>query len=188
MARVHFVKAAAKDYPDHGIKKGESYYWWAFRYGGKRYSKTQPKQSQLTQSEFLGQWYSIQESYEQLSIDDYDDPDDLIGDLENLRDEVQQLLDETEEKHSNIEDKFPGGCPVLDTLQERMDACEQTIESFEQTIDGLRDLVTDEEDEIAEKLDQLRDEAEGPVQEPHDLAVDGWRDRASDVLGEIDFG
>lgn len=26
MARANFVKAARKDYPEHGIKKGESYY------------------------------------------------------------------------------------------------------------------------------------------------------------------
>ncbi len=46
MARAHFVKAAAKDHPEHGIKKGESYWWWAFRsaYGSRKvYSKTQPK-------------------------------------------------------------------------------------------------------------------------------------------------
>ena len=38
MPRVHHVKSARKDNPV--AKKGESYYWWKFRYGGKRYSKT----------------------------------------------------------------------------------------------------------------------------------------------------
>ena len=34
MPRVHFVKKARKDYPSTGIQKGDSYYWWQFRYGG----------------------------------------------------------------------------------------------------------------------------------------------------------
>jgi hypothetical protein len=52
MARAHFVKKARKAIPGTDIKKGDSYYWWKFRFGGKRTSKTAPKASQLTQSEF----------------------------------------------------------------------------------------------------------------------------------------
>jgi len=68
MARANFVKAAAKDYPEQGIKKGDSYYWWKFRHGGKRYSKTMPKQSQLTQSEFLSGVWSVEETLAELSM------------------------------------------------------------------------------------------------------------------------
>ncbi len=53
MARAHFVKKARKDNPAAGIKAGDSYYWWKFRRGGKHYSKTAPRPSQLTQSEYL---------------------------------------------------------------------------------------------------------------------------------------
>ena len=63
MPRVHHVKAA-KDYPDHGIKKGEMYFHWKFRYGGKHRSKVRPRSSQLTQSDFLSQMYGIQEEIE----------------------------------------------------------------------------------------------------------------------------
>jgi len=31
MPKVHFVKAARKDYPGDSVLKGESYYWWKFR-------------------------------------------------------------------------------------------------------------------------------------------------------------
>lgn len=59
MARAHFVKKARKDNP--AVKAGESYYWWKFRRGPKRYSKERPRPSQLTQSEFYGQVYGLQE-------------------------------------------------------------------------------------------------------------------------------
>ncbi len=52
MPRVTHVKKARKDNPV--CKAGESYYWWKFRYGGKRYSLTRPRPSQLTQSAYFG--------------------------------------------------------------------------------------------------------------------------------------
>jgi len=50
MPRVHFVKHARKD--NDLVKKGESYYWWKFRFTGKCMSKTPPRKSQLTESEY----------------------------------------------------------------------------------------------------------------------------------------
>ena len=43
MPRVNYVKKARKNNP--AVKRGESYFWWKFRYGGKQYSKTRPRQS-----------------------------------------------------------------------------------------------------------------------------------------------
>lgn len=37
MARATLVKKARKDIPGTDIKAGDSYYWWAFRFGGKHY-------------------------------------------------------------------------------------------------------------------------------------------------------
>ncbi len=42
MAKATFVKKAQKDYPEFGIKKGDSYWHWAFAFGPKYKSKTQP--------------------------------------------------------------------------------------------------------------------------------------------------
>ena len=50
MPRVYTVNAARKDYPDDGISKGDTYYYWKFNYGSKVKSKTYPKRSQLTRS------------------------------------------------------------------------------------------------------------------------------------------
>ena len=50
------------------IDKGQPYKWWKFRYGGKRVRcakpECAPKSSDLTQSEFYGTLYGIQEELE----------------------------------------------------------------------------------------------------------------------------
>jgi len=66
MPRVNFVQKARKDNPV--AKAGESYYWWKFRYGGKHYSLTRPRESQLTQSEFLGAMYSLLEEIQDFTL------------------------------------------------------------------------------------------------------------------------
>ena len=78
MPKVHFVKKARQDNP--AVKKGESYYHWSFRYGGKRYSKTRPRQSQLTQSK----WSDIYAAMEE--IED-------ATDLDALKDAISSAID-----------------------------------------------------------------------------------------------
>lgn len=156
MARVHHVKAARKDYPNIDVKKGEPYYWWAFRFGGKHMSKTPPAPSQLTQSEFLSSYYSIQENLEAAvsSFSNGGDIDDLISEVESSKDELESLKDETEEKASNVEQAFPGGSPVLDTLQQRVESLEETVSSLEEAIselESLRDEHQNDDDEEDEE-------------------------------------
>jgi len=98
MPRVHFVKKARKPNPVAEI--GEPYYWWKFRYGGKRFSKTHPKQSQLTQSEFLGRYYAIQEGLNEGCY--FTDFDTLNDGIETLRNELEELMEETQEKLDNM--------------------------------------------------------------------------------------
>lgn len=125
MAKANFVKAAQKDYPEHNIKKGESYYWWKLHRGSKRFSKTAPKRSQLTGSSFYSTLYDIE--------------DDMIGNanaddnLGGIRDEVvgalEELRDQCEESRSNM----PEGLQESETgnmLQERYDALDSAIDEF----------------------------------------------------------
>lgn len=42
MFRSRFIKTARKDYPEDGIKAGESYWKWSFQYDGVHRSKTEP--------------------------------------------------------------------------------------------------------------------------------------------------
>jgi hypothetical protein len=125
MPKVIFVKKAQKDIPGTNIKKGDSYYWWKFRFGGKRTSKTYPKRSQLTQSDFLQRIYEIEDQLSgasfsepkdvetfideinsELSIDDIDVDDTDLDPEEATEDEVeeakQKVLEEKQEtEHEN---------------------------------------------------------------------------------------
>ena len=125
MPRVTHVKSARKDNPV--CKKGESYYWWKFRYGGKRYSLTYPKGSQLTQSTYYGTVRALSETLEEQNIQDNDElisaRDDIQSELETLRDECQDSLDNMPESLQYS--------PTGELLQERIDACEEAVGEVE---------------------------------------------------------
>ena len=101
MPRVTHVKSARKDNPV--AKKGESYYWWKFRYGGKHYSLTHPKPSQLTQSAYFGTLYSLQEEVEEAGLADVDDWESLV---ESITSQLQDLGSETQESLDNMPDSL----------------------------------------------------------------------------------
>lgn len=129
MTTAHFVKAAAKDYPKAGIKKGDSYYWWKFkqRYGNspRLMSKTRPRPSQLTQSEYLSQALALQERIEDLTPDAT-----LPDDLESIISDLRTLSDEQDEKFNNM----PEGLQQGDTgqlLEQRRDACNEFADALE---------------------------------------------------------
>lgn len=130
MARATFVKAAQRNYTEDetgiegGIKKGQSYYWWKFRRGGKRFSLTQPKPQQLTQSAFYSTLYDIGDMIGELEGDDslQSTIPDVISALEELRDETQGSLD-------NMPDSLQQG-PTGELLQERIDGLESAISTL----------------------------------------------------------
>jgi hypothetical protein len=147
MARAHFVKKAQKDNPV--VKKGESYYWWSFRFGGKRYSTKPPRPSQLTQSEFLSQAYELQERIEDLAPADLDD---LVSYVEEIGNEFRQLGEECSEKHDNM----PEGLQDGDTgqlLEARAEKCVEIADELENGIDFSID-----EDEISETIKEEKKE------------------------------
>ena len=143
MARVHFVKKARKDNP--AVKRGESYYWWAFAFGPKRYSRTAPRRSQLTQSSFLSQLYDLEDGLHkrfsgiELATDALQDEiSNLTSDLESLRDECQDSLDNMPE---HLQDTSDSG--IL--LTERVEGLDEWISELESIdADGLNDDELDE--------------------------------------------
>jgi hypothetical protein len=138
MPKVHTVQKAAKDYP--GIKKGDKYYWWKFRFGSKQMSKTYPKRSQLTQSSFLQTLYTLQDEF----IFDDEDPgssrDELINEIENLRDECQYSLSNMPE---HLQETSDSGL----MLQERIEALEAWASELEQVDCDIDDDLEEEERE-----------------------------------------
>lgn len=134
MARVHAVRAN-KDYPAQGIKKGETYYKWTTRtVVGKRYigtthrSKVRPTRAQLTSSEFLSRLYELEDGLgDRFSMDAFRGSENWMDDFSAERDsligEIEELRDETQEKLDNM----PEGLQQGDTgqlLQERIDGLE----------------------------------------------------------------
>ena len=201
MARANFVKKAQKDIFNNGkrveyvsakgkregqtlsktdrtiprddsdtifIAKGESYYWWQFQNSPKQYSKTSPRASQLTQSGYLSTLYEIVEQ-----IEDYtaDDADGLKVFSEDIAEQIQQLLDTTQESLDNMPENLQYS-PTADLLTERIECLESAISEIE-SIDF--DYEEQEEDEIKELIAD---------EEGLDTDVDGWEDDAENFLEE----
>jgi len=143
------------------INKGESYWTWSFMYGGTYYSKTQPKPSQLTSSEFLSTVYGIQEEMDEWNPEDTDNVSEFVDDIKSR---LEELRDETQDKLDNM----PEQLQEADTgqlLQERIEALENAINEF----DCLDDLEYEEPDEKDIK-DQIAED------EGIDIDEEGWED------------
>lgn len=161
MARAHFVKKARKD--NSVVKKGESYYWWKFNFGSKRYSKTSPSRSQLTQSAFLGQMYDLEDRISGTSIEDQTDAEgqiaDLTADLENLRDECQDSLDAMPE---HLQETSSSG----ELLTERVENVEEMVSELEN---------------IDVEIDELQDEGEYDSEDDYQEAQDTFTERVGEI-------
>lgn len=178
MPRVHFVKKARKNQKAHGIKKGDSYYWWAFRFGPKMVSKTPPKRQQLTRSDFLISLYDLEDRIEGLQADDT-----LSGEVESIIEDIRALAEEQEEKKSNM----PEGLQEGDTgqlLDERKDG----LESWADELEGV-DLSVDEdeirnttvdENEDGKSTDDKETELENKVAEAIEAA---YQEKIDEVQG-----
>lgn len=176
MPRVHFVEKARKDNP--AVKKGESYYWWKFRYGGKRYSRTRPRQSQLTQSAYFGTLYQIAEFVSDSNPEDWDDfetmKDDVVSQITDLRDETQSSLD-------NMPDSLQYS-PTGELLQERIDA----LDSAESEIDGIYEYEFEDEDNEPEEADfETHEEFKEAKMEWLQKREDSWLEWLSDAKDTI---
>jgi hypothetical protein len=147
MARVTKVEHAQKDYPEYEIKKGDTYYWWKFRFGGKHVSKTYPNRSQLTQSSFLGSLYDLEDNW---SLD----REDPQGSIEDLKSQVEDLKSQCEESLENMPDNLRENSESGNLLQERIDQCDEWIGNLE----GIDADINEEDFEIPEE-DQQRIDA-----------------------------
>lgn len=159
MTKVHAVKHAQKDYPQYEIKKGEPYYWWQFAFGPKRFSKTQPTRSQLTQSSFLKSLYDLQDRIGKLSAETTEELDAF---LEEIRGDIEGMKDEVEGSLENMPEHLRESSSSGQLLQERMEGLESWISDLDQiTIDYEEDTtLSDEEnkDALQEYIDTTIEE------------------------------
>jgi hypothetical protein len=168
MPRVHFVKKARKDNPV--AKKGESYYWWKFRYGGKRYSTEPPKASQLTQSAYYASLYDLQDE-----IADYDCA--AYEDFECFVEEIKSTLSDIAEECQSSLDNMPEQlqqAPTGELLQERIDACEN----------AEMEMDVDEFEFDPESFEDYEDITGAEMSERKDEAFTEWLSEAKDQLSE----
>ena len=157
MPRVK-VQRANKDYPRAGIKKGDTYYKWKFRYGPIMRSLKRPRPSQLTRSK----WSSVYAAREML--EDAGEPADraevggLVGLLEEIGDEVRRVAEEYQESADAIEIE---GSTVKESCEELAGQLEELageIDDQRYTLEGAIDDAA-EHDEGSEKDDPLVAEA-----------------------------
>lgn len=155
MAKLHFVAKARKDHPAGGVKRGEPYWWWAFMQGGrggpKHYSRTRPRRSQLTQSDFLAQAYDLEDR-----LGDCAGVEDLEAERDDIAQAIRDLGEEQQEKYDNMPEGLQQG-PTGELLQGRAESCEQWAEEVE-SVDCPQDKLDDETEE--EHDDRLEDIAE----------------------------
>lgn len=198
MPRVTHVKSARKDNPV--CKKGESYFWWKFRYGGKRYSLTRPKQSQLTQSAYFSTLYGMSESITEYELADADDWETLKEDISM---QLQDLQSETQDSLDNMPDSLQYS-PTGELLQERIDALDSAVSDVEclddpeeyeeedftrEPFDDDEEFESDEDRDVAEadhehEQDELESDHAQDQQEEREAAFDTWKIEAKDNMIE----
>lgn len=147
MPKVHHVKKSRKPVPQLDLPAGSEYYWWGLMQGSrgvKRFSKTYPTRSQLTQSEFLGRLYDLEDQ-----LADIENPDDLDCIIE----EIRSLGEEQQEKADNQPENLHGSSGH-ELLENRASA----MEAWADELDGVEAPEEPTEDEIN---DEMEDEEEG---------------------------
>lgn len=131
-----YTKRAAKDYPEFGIKRGDTYYEWCHYRQKPQKSATYPKESQLTSDEDMAE---AMRQFEALELGkDYDASDvrDIISSLEDC---VSSL----EDRLSNV----PEGLQDSSPLNEKIENVSETISSLEDLADRLESAEEDEEED-----------------------------------------
>lgn len=136
MPRINHVKKARQDAGQCGscskpIKKGDSYYWLAFRYGGKRTRCADPKcrfrRSDTTQSK-LSEVYSAQEDAEAaLAAWDRKDHEALVEIVTDCGDRVRGVVDEYEA----AADEHPNLAGQTEEIRDQLSEICDTLEQFE---------------------------------------------------------
>jgi hypothetical protein len=187
MPKVHTVQHARKDYPDAGIKKGDTYYWWEFRFGGLHRSKNYPKPSQLTQSEFLSAVYDLNDRIS--AMDNSMSLEDIRSEVEGIAEEFRSRAEECEEKKSNMPDQLQESM-TGELLQERADSCNELADNLE-GVDIPDDSEVESDAKETAEDEIKRDQLEKPVTDEEfkqlidDRVTELVEEKRDEVLQEI---
>lgn len=183
MTRLHHVVKARKAYPAFSIAKGESYYWWKFKRGSKHYSKTRPRRSQLTQSDFLSQLYDAEDDLIMIDTHTLEGLQSLVDQLHATEGILNTLADDCEAKVNNMESVFQGGSPTIDLLNDRAEKCREAANACEEAANTIDDAINEAD------LKELSAEEKGDEVKlaKYNDAVDSVTSIAEDALGNIEW-
>ena len=148
------------------IKTGETYYTWSINFGGTYIQKTPPTASQLTTSEFLKAAYDINDRLAAFSADS---PEDVESGIDEIKSEIENLRDETQEKFDNMPDGLREG-DTGQLLEERVEACDECINEL---------------DQIDIDFEPYEKDEEGDEDEEEEAANEHESDWISDKVGEV---
>jgi hypothetical protein len=185
MPRVTHVKAARKENPVAQV--GESYYWWKFRYGGKHFSKTSPRSSQLC----TGRKSEVMAAQEGLSdsLSDACDGDELTAACEECASTFCDLGSEYEQGADNMPESLQQG-EQAEAMREMARSLEEQADAFEclDFYDGpkMRDYEW-AEDEGDNCEYTTKEEATEAYKTAHDEWLDEKRDEANEVAEAVEF-
>ena len=164
--RINTVKKARKDQGTCSgcgkeIKRGDSYTWIKFRYGGKtkKCGSCIFKASDMTSSDKLSRIYAAQENAVEAieDLDVSDNIEDISSVLEELASEVREVAQEYQESADNIRESF--------TESSTADECEEKAQVIEDWADecedpGFEEFEFDESDECKNRKDDGLTKAE----------------------------
>lgn len=166
MPQVIRVNKARKAQPPCGrcqceLPAGSSYLYWEFRFGGKRVRCTKPecapRRSELTQSEFYARVWDLQEQEREAST-----AEDLKKLIDNLTSDLEEIRDEQQEKLDNMPEDLQQGS-TGELLQERIDMIESALTELENvTLPEENDEGDALKEKIGDALQQI-DEALGGI-------------------------
>lgn len=95
------------------------------RGGRKHYSLKPPKPSQLTQSDFLSQFYALTERIDELKAEE-----GIADEVSSIASDFRDLGSEQEDKKSNMPDALQDG-DTGQMLEERKEKCESIADELE---------------------------------------------------------
>ncbi len=149
MPRVKFIKKSYKAYPEFGIEKGDSYYYWKFNYGAVQKSKTKPRPQQLTRSAYQIGLYDIDDMKQALNTES--GYETLCDELDSIKDSVQGLLDQCKESFDNIPEQLQDSCAAGCTLSERI----ESLESYHSELESI-ELEDGDEETLQNAIDEIQ--------------------------------
>lgn len=138
MAKVKQVKAR-KDYPQHGIAKGDLHYTWSLMVGPRASvtyrQKTPPRPSQLTTSEFLGRMGDLEHGFLEFEMSHDDAAEEF---LQGMIEELESIAEDQEEKRESMPENLYYSANA-ERMEERAEAARSWASEIKAILDDGRE-------------------------------------------------